>query len=95
MQLKVAVQTLTDNPPIAGTYYGDAIITCRDAVKQLAVHKTDKRIMYVVDADGVHHVVDRHWISYMLDRPCAPSKVVIYDTLRELKAALAAKGVNV
>jgi len=99
MDLKIALQTLDNIPPIEGSHWGDAIIACREAARSILdpsyVHHYNHMVIYAVDHDGVHHVVERHWQSYMEIRPSVPHKVVIYDTFREFKQVLSDKGVQV
>ncbi len=53
--------------------------------------KYKNKVMYAIDKNGVHHVVDKYWQEYMLDRAKTPAKVIIYDTLKAMKAAYKAE----
>jgi hypothetical protein len=100
MNLEAAVAALDMIPPVEGSYWGDAIIACREAARSRIMDAEQtiyykNHLVYVIDTDGVHHVVDKFWTNYLIMREQTPHKVVIYGTLRELKDAMQVKGVNV
>lgn len=52
-------------------------------------------LIYVTDEEGIDHVVDNHFYEYLVMRKNTPKKVILYYRRRDLKAALAEKGVSV
>lgn len=52
-----------------------------------------KLVYAATDDETTHYVADAQWYAYMTMRPCAPQKVIIFGTQRELKKALEVKGV--
>ena len=46
------------------------------------------KIIYGIDAEGVHHTTDARFYEYMIAREETPKKVIVHTTLRELKEVM-------
>ena len=59
------------------------------------VYEYNNKIIYAIDAQGVHHTTDARFYDYLVARETTPKKVVVYTKLSQLKAALMLQGVTV
>lgn len=48
----------------------------------------NNKLIYIIDTNGDHHTTSRNFYDYMLAREKTPKKVIIHDTLKQLKEAI-------